>query len=87
MAALARQLPRLLKLDVVSQDVVYTVVGIQDQMLMEKLKSWNALSNFPTATATAAGENFLKRRWCPGLSREHPSGAKARSSSRVYRHG
>jgi hypothetical protein len=36
--------------------------GIQDQMLMEKLKSWNALSNFPTATAaaTAAGKNFLK---------------------------
>ena len=23
----------------------------QDQMVMEKLKSWNALSNFPTTTA------------------------------------
>jgi hypothetical protein len=28
-------------------------------MVMEKLKSWNALSNFPT-TAAAAGINVLK---------------------------
>jgi len=49
--------------------------GIQDQMLMEKLKSWNALSNFPTTTA-AAGIYVLKIKWCRTESRAF-LGAKA----------
>jgi hypothetical protein len=30
---------------------------------MEKLKSWNALSNFPTASAATAGIFVLKIEW------------------------
>jgi hypothetical protein len=44
---------------------------------MEKLKSWNALSNFATAPAATAGFFCFEDRMDAGLDQEHPSGAEA----------
>jgi hypothetical protein len=43
---------------------------------MEKLKSWNALSNF-SITPAAAGVYLFEDRKGSGLDPEHPSGAEA----------
>jgi|GEM_PF-4937994 len=43
---------------------------------MEKLKSWNALSNFPTTTAAAAGIYILKIELVPALVWSIPRGLK-----------
>jgi hypothetical protein len=52
-----KNIPR--ELNVASQDVDYAGVIIRTRMVMEKLKSRTALSNFPTTTA-AAGIYVLK---------------------------
>jgi hypothetical protein len=51
-------------------------LGGSDWMVMEKLKSWTALSNFPTTTA-AAGIFVLKTELVRAQAQSNPSGAKA----------
>jgi hypothetical protein len=50
-------------------------------MVMEKLKSWNTLSNFPTTTA-AVGIHVFKIEWSPERAEIVPQGLKPRIISR-----
>ena len=58
---------------------------IRARMVMEKLKSRSALSNFPTTTA-AAGIYFLKIDLVPGKVQSIPQGLKPQIILRNLRH-
>ena len=49
------------------------------RMVMEKLKSWAALSNFPTTTAAAAGNHVLKIELVLARVESIPQGLKPNS--------
>ncbi len=54
---------------------------IRARMVMEKLKSWNALSNFPTTTAAAVGIFVLKNELVQVQVQGIPRGLKPAYSS------